>query len=143
VPIPAAQVFFERTVARAWRLRQGVINGQRWQRLAREAADLVELLVAEQPAYQQLAADLAAILDGTPHASSLIETINGLMKAFLQARQAFHSRETAQAYLNLLVLWHNMRIFQRGKRASKSPFQWANITTGTDDWLTLLGYPAA
>ena len=62
---------------------------------------------------------------------------------FLRARQAFRNPETAQAYLNLLVLWHNMRSFQRGKRAGHSPFQWANITPGTDDWLTLLGYPAA
>jgi hypothetical protein len=143
VPTPAAQVCFERTVARAWRLRQGVINGQHWQRLAHEATDLVARLVADQPAYRQLAADLTALLDGTPHASSLIETINGIVKTFLQARQALRNPETAQAYLNLLVLWHNMRSFQRGKRAGQSPFQWAKITPESDDWLTLLGYPAA
>ena len=143
VPTPAAQVCFERTVARAWRLRQGVINGHHWQRQAHEATALVARLVAAQPAYHQLAADLTALLDGTPHASSLIETINGIVKTFLEARQAFRNQETAQAYLNLLVLWHNMRSFQRGKRAGQSPFQWAQITTDSDDWLTLLGYPAA
>jgi hypothetical protein len=150
LPHPADQTFFERTVARAWRLRQAIINGQPWQRMATEARGLVDLLVADQPGYRQsteelrlLADDLLAVLDGTAHASSLIETINGLMKAFLQARQAFHSLETAQAYLNLLVLWHNMRVFQRGKRAGKSPFQWAGIATSSDDWLALLGYPAA
>jgi len=120
-----------------------VINGQHWQRQAHEATDLVARLVAAQPAYHQLAADLTALLDGTPHASSLIETINGIVKTFLEARQAFRNQETAQAYLNLLVLWHNMRSFQRGKRAGQSPFQWAKITTDSDDWLTLLGYPAA
>jgi hypothetical protein len=143
LPAPADQLFFERTVARAWRLRQAVINGQPWQRAATETRRLVDLLVADPPSHRQLADDLFAILDGTAHASSLIETINGLMQAFLQARQAFHSLETAQAYLNLLVLWHNMRVFQRGKRAGKSPFQWAGITTRSDDWLALLGYPAA
>jgi hypothetical protein len=143
LPDPTDQTFFERTVARTWRLRQGVINGRRWQRPAAEAADLMGLLVADQAAYRQLADDLFAILDGAAHTTSLIETINGLLKAFLLARQAFHSRETAQAYLNLLVLWHNMRVFQRGKRAGKSPFQWASITTESDDWLTLLSYPAA
>lgn len=142
LPTPADQTFFERTVARAWRLRQAVINGQPWQRAAAETHGLVDLLVADQPSHRPLADDLWAVLDGTPHASSLIETINGLMKAFLQARQAFHSLATAQAYLNLLVLWHNMRVFQRGKRAGKSPFQWAGITTHSDDWLALLGYPA-
>ncbi len=142
LPAPADQAFFERTVAQAWRLRQAVINGQPWQRTAAEARGLVDLLVADQPGHRTLAEDLFAVLDGTAHASSLIETINGLLKAFLQARQAFQSLETAQAYLNLLVLWHNMRIFQRGKRAGKSPFQWAGITTSSDDWLALLGYPA-
>ena len=141
-PTPAAQTFFERTVARAWRLRQAVINGQPWQRTAAEAHGLVDLLVADQPGHRTLAEDLFAVLDGTAHASSLIETINGLMKTFLQARQAFQSLATAQAYLNLLVLWHNMRVFQRGKRAGQSPFQRAGIITSSDDWLALLGYPA-
>ncbi len=142
LPNPADQTFFERTVARAWRMRQAVIHGQPWRRTAAETRGLVDLLVADQPSDRTLADDLLALLDGTAHASSLIETINGLLQAFLQARQAFHNSETAQAYLNLLVLWHNMRIFQRGKRAGKSPFQWAGITTSSDDWLALLGYPA-
>jgi len=103
---------------------------------------VVDGLVADQPRQRALADDLFAVLDGTAHASSLIETINGLLKAFLQARQAFKSLTTAQAYLNLLVLWHNMRVFQRGKRAGQSPFQWAGITTRSADWLALLGYPA-
>ena len=139
---PAAQTGFERTVARAWRLRQAVINGQPWQRAAAAARELVDGLVADQPRQRALADDLFAVLDGTAHASSLIETINGLLKAFLQARQAFKNLTTAQAYLNLLVLWHNMRVFQRGKRAGQSPFQWAGITTRSADWLALLGYPA-
>lgn len=92
--------------AQAWRLRQAVINGQPWQRAAAEARGLVDLLVADQPSHRALADDLFTVLDGTAHASSLIETINGLLKAFLQTRQAFQSLATAQAYLNLLVLWH-------------------------------------
>ena len=65
------------------------------------------------------------------------------MKACLLARQALHDRDAAQAYLNLFVLWHNMRVFQRGKRAGQSPFQWAGIQTASPDWLDVLGYPAA
>ncbi|MBK6432672.1 hypothetical protein [Candidatus Amarolinea dominans] len=63
----------------------------------------------------------------------MIETINGIVKTYLQARQAFRNPETAQAYLNLLVLWHNMRSFQRGKRAGHSPFQGRIFTPGTDE----------
>jgi hypothetical protein len=32
--------------------------------------------------------------------------------------------------------------FQYGKRTGKSPYQWAGIDPGTNDWLELLGYPA-
>jgi hypothetical protein len=82
------------------------------------------------------------LLDASGHTSSLIECLNGLLKSFLHNRQAFRNRETAQAYLNLFVLWHNMRVYERGKRAGKSPYQWVGIAVGTDDWLDLLGYPA-
>ena len=86
--------------------------------------------------------ELMHILDAAGHTSSLIECINGLLKSFLNNRRAFRHRETAQAYLNLFILWHNMRVYERGKRAGKSPYQWAGINPGTDDWLELLGYPA-
>ena len=49
---------------------------------------------------------------------------------------------TTQAYLNLFVLWLIIRVYERGKRAGKSPYQWAGIDPGTDDWRALLGYPA-
>ena len=82
------------------------------------------------------------ILDASGHTSSLIERINGFLKMFLNNRRAFRNRATAQAYPNLFVLWHNMRVYQRGKRAGKSPYQWAGIDPGTADWLSLLGFPA-
>jgi hypothetical protein len=143
LPEAGPQTDAERAMARAWRLRQGVINGQHWQRQVREADAWLDLLVADTPALRPLADALGAILDACGHASSLIETVNGLLKAGLLARQTLHDRDTAQAYLNLFVLWHNMRVFQRGKRAGKSPFQWAGIQTASADWLDLLGYPAA
>ena len=56
---------------------------------------------------------------------------------------------SAQRFLNLLILWHNMRPFERGKRKGKSPFRLAGVRVfdpdgnETDDWLAALGYPAA
>jgi hypothetical protein len=47
-----------------------------------------------------------------------------------------------QFYLNLFVLWHNVRVFELGKRQGKSPYQLAGMDPGTDYWLILLGYPA-
>ena len=143
VPDIGRQTFYERAMARVWRLRQGVINGQHWQRLADEAQARLDLLLSEAPALRSLAADLWPLLDACGHASSLIETVNGLLKACLLARQAFRNPQTAQIYLNLFVLWHNMRVFQRGKRAGQSPFQRAGIQTTSPDWLAMLGYPAA
>ena len=143
LPQAQEQTYYERAMARLWCLRQGVINGYRWRHRVAEAIDWLDLLLADKPALRPLADDLCYILDSCGHSSSLIETVNGLCKSFLLARQTLSSRQTAQAYLDLFVLWHNLRVFQRGKRAGKSPFQWAGIETASSDWLELIGYPAA
>lgn len=143
IPDPALRQHFVRCVARCWRLRQALINGQRSRkRQATEAEAVMQELLNENDAFSALATYLMHILDAAGHTSSLIECINGLLKMFLNNRRSFHNRDTAQVYLNLFVLWHNMRIYERGKREGKSPYQWAGIDPGTDDWLTLLGYPA-
>ena len=89
---------------------------------------------------KQLVEKLLALLDAACRTSSMMEGINKLLKQFLHNHQAFRSPETLQLYLNLFVLWHNMRIFERGKRRGQSPYQLAGIDPGTDDWLTLLSY---
>jgi hypothetical protein len=143
IPDPVQQRNFMRIVARCWRLRQALINGQRFRkRQAAEAEDSLHQLLEGNEVYAALATYLMNILNSAGHTSSLIECINGLLKMFLNNRRAFRNRDTAQAYLNLFVLWHNMRVYERGKRAGKSPYQWAGIDPGTDDWLELLGYPA-
>lgn len=144
LPDPAHRDCFVRAVARCWRLRQALINGHRSRkRQAEEAEAWLQLWLDEHASLSALATYLMNILDASGHTSSLIECINGLLKMFLHNRRAFRNRDTAQAYLNLFILWHNMRVYERGKRAGKSPYQWAGIDPGTDDWLTLLGFPAA
>lgn len=135
---------FERTVARHWRLRQALINGHHLLRFqaAQAQADL-NSLIADDATSDRLAARQMQILDGTARTSSLIECINGLLKSFLNNRQCFHDQKTMQAYLDLFVLWHNMRSYQRGKRQGQSPYQIAGIDPGYNDWLELLGYPAS
>ncbi len=140
---PLFQHLFIRAAAHVWRLRQALINGHRgWRGAAQEAEDALQTLIGDDEELAWLASDLMTLLDAAGHTSSLIECINGLLKSFLKNRRAFRNIDTAQAYLNLFVLWHNMRVYQRGKRAGKSPFQWAGIDPGCDDWLDLLGYPA-
>ena len=137
------QESFMHTVARHWRLQQALINGQRsFHQQAQDAEAALQLLVADDSQRQQMVAQLLCLLDAACRTSSMMEGINGLVKQFLHNHRAFRNPETLQLYLNLFVLWHNMRVFERGKRQGKSPYQLAGIDPGADDWLALLGYPA-
>ena len=137
------QKSFMQVVARYWRLQQALINGHSsFGQQAQEATVAFESLIARGCQYQQMAEALLDLLNAACRTSSMIEGVNKLLKQFLHNHQAFRSPETLQLYLNLFVLWHNMRIFERGKRQGKSPYQLAGIDPGVDDWLALLGYPA-
>jgi len=141
---PVEQMRFMRQIARCWRLKQAKINGQtQFTAAADEAAAAVEALTADSPVRRQMAQKLMQILDGAHRASSLVECINGLFKQFLSNRRWCPSPESLQRYLNLFTLWHNMRVYERGKRQGQSPYQLAGIDPGCDDWLDLLGYIAA
>lgn len=140
---PNRRQVFIRTAARCWRLRQALINGHKQWRYAADAAEeTLQAFTEEDATLAQFADRLMTLLDAAGHTSSLIECVNGLLKSFLKNRRAFRNIDTARTYLNLFVLWHNMRVFQRGKRAGSSPYQLAGIDPGDDDWLALLGYPA-
>jgi hypothetical protein len=141
---PLAQTQFIQLVAKQWRLRQALINGHRhWQAAADRTEALLQSVTAGSPTLAAWAQRLANILDATCRTSSLVECINGLLKQFLHNRRSFASAEALQSYLNLFTLWHNMRVYQRGKRQGQSPYQRAGIRLPTDDWLELLGYTAA
>jgi hypothetical protein len=148
-PDPQQRTFFQAAVARAWRLSRAVVNGhQQFQNLAADAQALVAELIADDEQAHLLAEELLTILEGTIRTSCAAETINSILRLYLWAKRSFQSRETAQNFLNLFFLWFNMHPFKRGKRAGKSPFQWAGIKVftpdgrETDDWLEALGYPA-
>lgn len=136
------QESFLQIVARYWRLQQALINGHRsFRQQAQEAKMAFESLLLNDFQRQQMAEQLLDLLNAACRTSSMIEGVNKLLKQFLHNHQAFRSPETLQLYLNLFVLWHNMRVFERGKRQGKSPYQLAGIDPGTDDWLARLGYP--
>ena len=86
---------------------------------------------------------LSSHLDASPRASSLIENINGQLKRFINSRRSFRDEESLQKYLKLFVLWYNSHLFKRGKRKGKSPFEWANMSVPSSDWLSWLGFPKA
>jgi hypothetical protein len=141
---PLAQTQFIQLVAKQWRLRQALVNGHRhWQPVADRTAAMLQCVTAGSPTLAALAQRLADILDAACRTSSMIECINGLLKQFLHNRRSFASADAMQTYLNLFTLWHNMRVYQRGKRQGQSPYQRAGIQMHTDDWLELLGFAAA
>ena len=130
-------------VARHWRLQQFLTNGhQTFHQEAMKAKQQFQSFIEKNREYEEMANKLLKILDAACRTTSMIEGVNGLLKKFLRNHQSFRSTETLQSYLNLFVIWHNMRIFERGKRKGYSPYNLANISTDSDDWLTLLGYSA-
>lgn len=141
---PLAQTQFIQLVAQQWRLRQALVNGHRhWRLAADRSASLLQCVTAGSSALAALAQRLADILDAACRTSSLVECLNGLLKQFLHNRRSFASADALQTYLNLFTLWHNMRVYQRGKRQGQSPYQRAGIQLHTDDWLELLGFTVA
>jgi len=150
LPDPVEQAFFQKTVARVWRLKRALTNGHtRFKTLADEAQELLAERVAGDPQAQRLAEELLNILEHVLRTSCAAETVNSIIKPYLWVKRSFQSRKTAQNWLYLFILWFNMHLFQRSeKRAGKSPFQLAGIQVytpdglETDDWLAALGYPA-
>jgi hypothetical protein len=144
------QVFFQRTVARAWRLNRALVNGHCQFRSAAEfALDLVTELVADDEHLQTLAQELLNILENVIRTSCAAETVNSVLKPYLWVKRSFQSRKTAQNWFNLFRLWFCMHPFKRSpKRKGKSPFQLAKIKVytpdgqETNDWLAALGFPA-
>jgi hypothetical protein len=87
----------------------------------------------------QRKARVFARLDTIVQSSAIVETINSIIRPFLdQARD-----QVSQQTLNLIMFYHNHRLFKRGKRKGQAPIE---ILTGKkleQPWLeTLLGIAA-
>ncbi len=141
---------FERAVARAWRLDRALVNGHsRMRATAARAKANLDALVGRDPVSRELADRLYALLDAVVRTSCASENVNSVLKPLIWAHRHFPSRQSAQYWLNLFVLWFNMHRFQRGKRKDHSPFELAGVKVftpdgrETDDWLEALGYPAS
>lgn len=143
-PEAAWAAFFQASVARLWRLEHALRNGHRqFQTAANAARQLVAEFIADDPQAQHLAEELLTLLEQTVRTSSAAETINSVLRPYLNRRRECTDQVSRQLFLNLFALWFNMHPFERGPRKGKSPYQLAGIDLGTDDWLTLLGFPPA
>ena len=143
-PDPDWATFFQSTVARLWRLEHAVRNGhQQFLEVLNQTQQWVAELIADDPVALALAEELLNILERVVRTSSAAEAVNSVLRPYFNGRRESTDQTSRQLFLNLFALWFNMHKFDRGPRKNKSPYQLAGIDLGTDDWLTLLGYPPA
>ncbi|MCP4993511.1 MAG: hypothetical protein GY934_06975, partial [Gammaproteobacteria bacterium] len=132
---PTDVTFFERLVARAWRLQRAVVNGHRsFHKPAQQALALLEAIIADDPTLLALAQSLMTILERVIRTSCAAETVNSVIKPYLRVKRSFRNRQTAQNWFNLFRLWFCMHPFKRShKRQDKSPFRLAGIKVFTPE----------
>jgi hypothetical protein len=134
--------YFLRCVARVWRLEHALRNGHKqFRKAALEAGQWLAVWIDDDAQLKPLAEKLIDILERTVRTSSAAETINSVLRPYLDRRRECTDLVSRQLFLNLFALWFNMHKFDRGPRDNKSPYELAGIDLGTTDWLTLLGYP--
>ena len=139
---------FERAVARSWRIQRAITNGRHCLHNAADRAEAeVASLCQNDGRAACLALELTALLEEVVRTSSASECLNSLSNHFLVTKRSFPERLTSQRFFNLVMLWHNLRRFERGKRKGKSPFEILGVRVfdpvgnETDDWMAALGYP--
>lgn len=139
---PLYATCFQASVARLWRLEHALHNGHtHFRAAAREAEQWLALWIETDPTLHPLAEQLLALLERTVRTSSAAETINSVLRPYLDRRRECADLVSRQLFLNLFTLWFNLHSFERGPRKGKTPYELAGIDLGTTDWLTLLGYP--
>jgi hypothetical protein len=138
----SSAICFQNSVARLWRLEHALRNGQtKFNKAALEAQQRLAAWIEGDPQIQALAEKLLNLLERTVRTSCAAETINSVLRPYLVRRRECTDLNSRQLFLNLFALWFNMHKFERGPRQGKTPYEIAGIDLGTDDWLTLLGYP--
>jgi len=138
----SSAIYFQNSVARLWRLEHALRNGQKkFQKAVLESQQWLAVWIESDPQLKELAEKLLNLLERTVRTSCAAETINSVLRPYFDRRRECTDLVSRQLFLNLFILWFNMHKFERGPRKGKSPYELAGINLGTDDWLTLLGYP--
>jgi hypothetical protein len=138
----SSAVCFQNSVARLWRLEHALRNGHnKFRKAALEAQQWLAACIDDDHQLKMLAEKLLNLLERTVRTSCAAETINSVLRPYLDRRRESTDLASRQLFLNLFVLWFNLHKFERGPRKNKNPYELAGIDLGTDDWLTLLGYP--
>lgn len=127
------------TLSRLWQLEANqkrraasVLDHQHQQLLWQQCLDEALTLLGE-PQLWTAWQELSQLLGRCWRGSMLAECVNSLLRPILAGR-----KHTDQGCLELFAFLHNVRPFQRGKRAGSSPAQLVGLDL-PDDPLTLLG----
>ncbi len=67
-------------------------------------------------------------------ASSIVETINSILRPFLDRSK----NQVTQEFLNLFAFYHNHRVYNDGKRKDKTPMEILTNQKQNKDWIELL-----
>jgi hypothetical protein len=127
-----------RLLCREWLLGRRLAKAKGDEKTVRQEeaylrARLLALLECGQQ-YPEAQEKVAATLEGVMKGSSLVECVNSWLRPYADLMKGLGDR-----FLPLFVLYRNAHVFERGKRAGKSPFQLAGVETPEGDWLDWLG----
>jgi hypothetical protein len=121
-----------------WQYQKNMIKAKRKQRknyykdkLTRQISKIKQTLGDD---YRSVADIVLTKLDGIVQSSALVETINSIVRSYLNTTR----NHISQNLLNLIMFYHNHRRYMAGKRKNKSPLE---ILTGHEqqnDWMQLL-----
>jgi transposase-like protein len=117
--------------------RQALL-GWAWLRRKRLGWTCREVLTAIPAAWRSAARILLAAWEDANAArvSSAVERWHSILRPHLTVH-----RTLGAGRLALLAVWHNHRVFRRGKHKGQSPLHLSGMGDAPTDWLVALGYP--
>ena len=122
----------------AWQYRKNMIKAKHKQRRnlyknkEKEQLAYLQQMLGEQ--YHAMVDIVYSKLDGIVQSSALVETINSIVRSYLNTTR----NHISQNFLNLIMFYHNNRRYVDGKRKGKTPLE---ILTGNEqekNWIQLL-----
>jgi len=122
----------------AWQYRKHKIKAKHQQRRNfyknKEQDKLAHLqqIIGEQ--YNAILDIVYSQLDGIVQSSALVETINSIVRSYLNTTR----NHISQHLLNLIMFYHNNRRYHGGKRKGKTPLEILTGNKQEKDWIQLL-----
>jgi len=121
-----------------WQYQKNMIKAKHKQRknyykdkLSRQIIKIKQTLGDDYPSVADI---VLSKLDGIVQSSALVETINSIVRSYLNTTR----NHISQNLLNLIMFYHNRRRYLAGKRKNKSPLEILTKHEQQNDWIQLL-----